>query len=183
MNNYHEYQYSCWEARKQTQDEYEICDFINQNNLIQPNQSLLHIGIGSNTLYSTLRKKFDFKYTGITYSIFEYENVLINLNENYFPILLNKYNPILSKVLKKYDIIIDNNPTSYGPSDDANLEYLQILLNSLNNGGIFITHTLGLNYMRTGDILNMITKLGILSEFTFEKFSNGEADNIIVLKK
>jgi len=177
---YNEYLYSNWEDRPQTKDEEEITNYVvNHCNLTKDTQ-LLHIGIGCNDLWHTITKKYFYsvEYTGITYCILEYEKVLPLHSSNYIPILMNKYNPVLSNILKKYDLICDNNIVSYADYDKEGLEYFKVLLNSLKDGGKILTHQLGLNYRRTANINEMLERLDL-----DKNFSVSSSDSVVIIEK
>jgi hypothetical protein len=91
---------------------------------------------------------------------------------------MNKYNPILSNILKKYDLICDNNIVSYADSDIEGLEYFKVLLNSLKDGGKILTHQLGLNYRRIANINEMLEKLNL-----DKNFSVSSSDSVVIIEK
>ena len=166
--NYHNYNISNWEDRQQTPAEDEVNGFLKHydwsNN---PNPDVLHIGIGCNRFYKELQKHIEINYTGITYTIFEYEKVLPLQSCTYNPMLINKYNPILGNILKSYNCIVDVNITSYASYDLEALNYFNLLLHTLKVGGILCTHQMGLDYMRRGNIKQMLKDLKLNDRFSY----------------
>lgn len=177
---YNEYLYSNWETREQTRDENEIGNYLLQNyqSELSKHPYILHVGIGSNKLYNQLKSEYLCYYTGLTYTILEYEQVLPLLGCSYKPILINKYNPILSDILKTYDFIIDNNIASYADSDTDALNYFKTILHSLKPNGKLLTHQLGLDYRRPVKVDDMLKELELEKEFSV-KSSNG----VVIIQK
>ena len=91
---YNEYNYSNWESKAQTHDENEIGEYLLnhcEDKFSLPNlTNILHIGLGSNSLYNQLKIKYLFDYTGLTKTILEYENVLPLQSCNYKCMLMDK---------------------------------------------------------------------------------------------
>lgn len=177
--NFYNFQESWWENREQTQDESAICEYLESISPLINKSKLLHIGVGSNTLYKRLEHFNKFSITGITVSINEYENALKLHSSSYIVFLLNKYNPSASSIFKLYNFIVDNNPTSYGESKEQDIMYFSYILTHLKKGGEFLTHTLGLSYIRQANISMILEETGFSQSFSYTTNPYG----VVILKK
>ena len=139
--------YLYWEGRKETTDELEIVNFINNDNS-NKNSRILHVGIGNSYVASNINnfKKID----AITISGNELNHAKKLKINNYNPLFLNKltHNAFSKKELSNYDIIIDVNLKSFSCCEKAfdNLFLNYVLM--LNSKGKIITGKKGMNWSR-----------------------------------
>ena len=170
--------YLYWESRKETTDELEIVNFINNNNS-NKNSRILHVGIGNSYVASNINnfKKID----AITISGNELNHAKKLKINNCNPLFLNKltYNAFSEKELSNYDIIIDVNLKSFSCCEKAfdNLFLNYVLM--LNSKGKIITGKKGMNWSRM-----VIPILGFsIFKFFYKRLKeiDGNKSNILTL--
>lgn len=143
----HRYYDGSWLLKPSTPDQQRIINYLFAQQLIL--QDILHVGIGNSDLGKSLATKAQ-SIDGIT--VVEAERAYASgLNiPNYQSYLTNKYSIDVLKLNKKYDLIIDNNLTSYACCIAHFEQMLQQYLLLLKPGGKIITDSLGLQYFWNG---------------------------------
>lgn len=112
--------------------------------------NILHIGIGNSSLaqyYLNLGCYID----GITVAKEEYKKARDIFHKNYHPFMCNKYSKELEIIcyLKKYDLIIDNNLSSFVCCKTHFHTMMNSYVSMLKPGGQIITQQLGMQWVMT----------------------------------
>ena len=140
-------EYLYWENRKETSDEVEIVEYINQN-YHNEQIKILHIGIGNSYISSNI-KSYD-KIDGITISMNEIVHARKLGIKNYNVFFMNKlsHEAFSKDKFFDYDIIIDVNLKSFScclkAFDNLFLNYVTML----KENGKIITGSRGMNWSR-----------------------------------
>lgn len=165
MANYYDYSVSWWEEiEAPSQDEKAIIEYLINSDLT--GLDVLHMGVGNNFV---IRNFPTARITGTTISILEYQKALSLKIPTYLPILIDKHDPALEKVLGFYDIIIENNIGSYSPDYESGKTVLDVLLKCLRPNGVLLTHTAGLAYRNPFDLDKAMKELGSDRKIYYER--------------
>ena len=160
MSSYYDYTESWWEEiQAPSEDEKAIIQYLMDYDL--SGYDVLHVGVGNNFVARAFPSA---RMTGLTISIFEYQKAVSIKLPAYLPILIDKHDPALDKMLNMYDIIIDNNIGSYSPDFESGCEFLRVALNHLRPNGYLITHLDGLSYKNPFDLKKALKVLGSIRE-------------------
>jgi len=142
---YEEQGWRDWSERETTPDQKRIESYLSSLSL--SGKSLLHVGIGN----SEFAKSFHSRVAGIdgiTIEKCEYEKGLDSGLNKYRVFLLNKYSRKLSDYLgKRYDFIIDNNPSSFACCRKHFITMMKSYWKLLRPGGVILTDRLGLEWV------------------------------------
>lgn len=109
------------------------------------NKSWLHVGIGNSNIAKSFSNRLLY-IDGIT--VMKEEKVFSdNLKfNNYNTFVLNKYSPDLKNLNKTYDLIIDNNLSSFACCRAHYSDMIQNFIKLLKPNGKILTDKLGMNY-------------------------------------
>ena len=145
--NYLNHNYTYWENRQITSDEYEIINFL-ENSFNLSSKSILHIGIG-NSFFA--KKFFKNQIFGITISRKEIDMANSLGLSNYKVLLCDKYSLNFKEELKNmsFDLIVDTNLKSYSCCQNSFNFFMENLLHKLNKNGTLITSRNGMNWYKS----------------------------------
>lgn len=136
-----------WAERESTPDQKRIEKFLSFQDLNGKN--LLHVGIGNSELAKNFCSGAD-AIDGITIQNQEYKKGRELGIANYRVFLLNKYSAVMPAILgASYDVIIDNNPSSFACCRKHFYTMLNNYVLLLKPGGEIITDKLGLGWSVT----------------------------------
>ena len=144
--NYLDHNFTYWENRQITSDEFEIINFL-ENSLDLSSKSILHIGIG-NSFFA--KRFFKNEIFGITISQKEIDLANSLGLSNYKVILCDKYSLNFKEILKNmsFDLIVDTNLKSYSCCQDSFNFYMENLFYKLKKNGTLITSKNGMNWYK-----------------------------------
>lgn len=177
--NYLNYNYTYWENRQTTSDEFEIINIL-KNSFNLNSKSILHIGIG-NSFFA--KKFYKNKIFGITISQKEIDLAKSLGLSNYKVLLCDKYSLNFKEELKNmsFDLIVDTNLKSYSCCEVSFNFYMENLFDRLNINGTLITSKNGMNWYK---------KLKPKLSFNFKNFFHfklkeveGDKQNILSVKE
>ena len=145
--NYLKHNYTYWENRQITSDEYEIINFL-ENSLDLSSKSILHIGIG-NSFFA--KKFFKNQIFGITISQKEIDLAHSLGLSNYKVLLCDKYSVNFKEELNdtSFDIIVDTNLKSYSCCQESFDFFMKNLISTLKKNGTLITSINGMNWYKS----------------------------------
>ena len=145
--NYSDRNYTYWENRVITSDEFEIINFL-EKSFDFNNKSILHIGIG-NSFFA--KKFFENQIFGITISQKEIDLAYSLRLSNYKVFLCDKYSLNFKEKLNNisFDLIVDTNLKSYSCCQDSFNFYMENLFYKLKKNGTLITSKNGMNWYKT----------------------------------
>jgi len=133
-----------WSLRESTPDQQRIEAFLENRNL--KGTFLLHVGVGN----SGFAKKFCPRTEGIDGITIQPAEVDKGRQMNiprYRIFLLNKFSPDIFRLLgRKYDLIVDNNPSSFACCRKHFYTMLKSYCRLLKGGGLILTDKLGLGW-------------------------------------
>ena len=178
--NFLKNEYTYWEDREVTTDEFDIIDFLKKSNNFKY-ESILHIGIGNSFFAKSFSK--DNKIVGLTVSKKEINKANeLNLT-NYKVYLCDKFSTKFCDLFlnKKFDIIVDNNIKSYSCCKMSYYYFIDNLFKMLNDKGILITSRKGMNWYK-----NIVPKLSFNFKKLFHyklKEISGKSENIMSLEE
>ena len=133
-----------WSQRNTTRDQARIEAFIAP--LLTPRTRILHVGLGN----SRLAERFCGQVAliaGITITLAEHDRaVSLNL-PHYQPMLMNKYSSAFAQMPGKFDLIIDNNPSTFGCCRTHFFRMMLAYKRLLASGGILVTDRAGLGHV------------------------------------
>jgi len=136
-----------WLHRAVTADQLRIEQFL--KTCILQHKSILHVGIGNSSFAKQVCSE-TILIDGITI-VDEEEHFANSLNiTNYFAFNINKYSKELLGLSNTYDIIIDNNLTSYACCKFHFTEMLINYLQLLKPNGFIVTDKVGLMHYTNG---------------------------------
>ena len=144
--NYSDRNYTYWENREITSDEFEIINFLEKSYDLRA-KSILHIGIGN----SFFAKKFSKNQIyGITISQKEIDLAYSLRLSNYKVFLCDKYSLNFKEKLNNisFDLIVDTNLKSYSCCQDSFNFYMENLFYKLKKNGTLITSKNGMNWYK-----------------------------------
>jgi hypothetical protein len=99
-----------WIDKATTPDQERIEDYLVK--IIKPQNTILHVGIGN----SSLARKLCYKGV-VVLGITIHEEELMHANAlgicNYLVLLVNKYSVDMTSINRRFDFIVDNNPSTY----------------------------------------------------------------------
>ena len=144
--NYSDRNYTYWENREITSDEFEIINFLEKSYDLKA-KSILHIGIG-NSFFA--KKFFKNQIFGITISQKEIDLAYSLRLSNYKVFLCDKYSLNFKEKLNNisFDLIVDTNLKSYSCCQDSFNFYMENLFNNLKKNGTLITSKNGMNWYK-----------------------------------
>lgn len=144
--NYSDRNYTYWENREITSDEFEIINFLEKSYDIK-SKSILHIGIG-NSFFA--KKFFKNQIFGITISQKEIDLAYSLRLSNYKVFLCDKYSLNFKEKLNNisFDLIVDTNLKSYSCCQDSFNFYMENLFYKLKKNGTLITSKNGMNWYK-----------------------------------
>ena len=145
--NYLDHNFTYWENRQITSDEFEIINFL-ENSLDLSSKSILHIGIG-NSFFA--KRFFKNEIFGITISQKEIDLANSLGLSNYKVILCDKYSLNFKEILKNmsFDLIVDTNLKSYSCCQKSFDFFMENLFYKLNKNGTLITSKNGMNWYKS----------------------------------
>ena len=145
--NYLNHNFTYWENRQITSDEFEIINFL-ENSLDLSSKSILHIGIG-NSFFA--KRFFKNEIFGITISQKEIDLANSLGLSNYKVILCDKYSLNFKEILKNmsFDLIVDTNLKSYSCCQKSFDFFMENLFYKLNKNGTLITSKNGMNWYKS----------------------------------
>ena len=177
--NYLEQNYTYWEDREITSDEFEIINFLEKSYDLKY-KSILHIGIG-NSFFA--KKFFKNQIFGITVSHKEIDLANSLGLPNYKVLLCDKYSINFKKEFNHmgFDLIVDTNLKSYSCCQDSFNFYMENLFLKLNKKGILITSQNGMNWYKT---LKPKLSFNFRNFFHFKlKEVEGNKDNVLSIEE
>lgn len=144
--NYSDRNYTYWENREITSDEFEIINFLEKSYDLR-SKSILHIGIG-NSFFA--KKFFKNQIFGITISQKEIDLAYSLRLSNYKVLLCDKYSLNFKEKLNNisFDLIVDTNLKSYSCCQDSFNFYMENLFYKLKKNGTLITSKNGMNWYK-----------------------------------
>jgi len=144
--NYSDRNYTYWENREITSDEFEIINFLEKSYDLRA-KSILHIGIG-NSFFA--KKFFKNQIFGITISQKEIDLAYSLRLSNYKVFLCDKYSLNFKEKLNNisFDLIVDTNLKSYSCCQDSFNFYMENLFYKLKKNGTLITSKNGMNWYK-----------------------------------
>jgi len=144
--NYSDRNYTYWENREITSDEFEIINFLEKSYDLRA-KSILHIGIG-NSFFA--KKFFKNQIFGITISQKEIDLAYSLRLSNYKVLLCDKYSLNFKEKLNNisFDLIVDTNLKSYSCCQDSFNFYMENLFYKLKKNGTLITSKNGMNWYK-----------------------------------
>ena len=144
--NYSDRNYTYWENREITSDEFEIINFLEKSYDLN-SKSILHIGIG-NSFFA--KKFFKNQIFGITISQKEIDLAYSLRLSNYKVFLCDKYSLNFKEKLNNisFDLIVDTNLKSYSCCQDSFNFYMENLFYKLKKNGTLITSKNGMNWYK-----------------------------------
>ena len=144
--NYSDRNYTYWENREITSDEFEIINFLEKSYDLRA-KSILHIGIG-NSFFA--KKFFKNQIFGITISQKEIDLAYSLRLSNYKVFLCDKYSSKFKEKLNNisFDLIVDTNLKSYSCCQDSFNFYMENLFYKLKKNGTLITSKNGMNWYK-----------------------------------
>lgn len=144
--NYSDRNYTYWENREITSDEFEIINFLEKSYDLR-SKSILHIGIG-NSFFA--KKFFKNQIFGITISQKEIDLAYSLRLSNYKVLLCDKYSLNFKEKLNNisFDLIVDTNLKSYSCCQDSFNFYIENLFYKLKKNGTLITSKNGMNWYK-----------------------------------
>ena len=144
--NYSDRNYTYWENREITSDEFEIINFLEKSYDLK-SKSILHIGIG-NSFFA--KKFFKNQIFGITISQKEIDLAYSLRLSNYKVLLCDKYSLNFKEKLNNisFDLIVDTNLKSYSCCQDSFNFYMENLFYKLKKNGTLITSKNGMNWYK-----------------------------------
>ena len=144
--NYLNRNYTYWENRAITSDEFEIINFLEKSYDLR-SKSILHIGIG-NSFFA--KKFFKNQIFGITISQKEIDLAYSLRLSNYKVFLCDKYSLNFKEKLNNisFDLIVDTNLKSYSCCQDSFNFYIENLFYKLKKNGTLITSKNGMNWYK-----------------------------------
>ena len=144
--NYSDRNYTYWENREVTSDEFEIINFLEKSYDLRA-KSILHIGIG-NSFFA--KKFFKNQIFGITISQKEIDLAYSLRLSNYKVFLCDKYSLNFKEKLNNisFDLIVDTNLKSYSCCQDSFNFYMENLFYKLKKNGTLITSKNGMNWYK-----------------------------------
>ena len=144
--NYLDHNYTYWENREITSDEFEIINFLEKSYDLR-SKSILHIGIG-NSFFA--KKFFKNQIFGITISQKEIDLAYSLRLSNYKVLLCDKYSLNFKEKLNNisFDLIVDTNLKSYSCCQDSFNFYMENLFYKLKKNGTLITSKNGMNWYK-----------------------------------
>jgi len=144
--NYLDRNYTYWENRAITSDEFEIINFLEKSYDLR-SKSILHIGIG-NSFFA--KKFFKNQIYGITISQKEIDLAYSLRLSNYKVFLCDKYSLNFKEKLNNisFDLIVDTNLKSYSCCQDSFNFYIENLFYKLKKNGTLITSKNGMNWYK-----------------------------------
>lgn len=132
-------------GRETTNDQLRIEDVIAAHKL-GLNGSALHVGMGNSGFAQRFSCHF-VKITGITIQQGEVRHARELELPGYEVVLANKYSPVLLRVIHgPFDVIVDNNPTSFCCCRRHLLAMMQNYVSLLAPGGVVLTDRKGLRW-------------------------------------
>ncbi|WP_440691672.1 hypothetical protein [Candidatus Pelagibacter sp. HIMB1782] len=145
--NYLDHNYTYWEDREITSDEFEIINFLEKSYDLR-SKSILHIGIG-NSFFA--KKFFKNQIFGITISQKEIDLAYSLGLPNYKVLLCDKYSLNFKEELNhmSFDLIVDTNLKSYSCCQVSFDFYMENLFHKLNKKGTLITSQNGMIWYKT----------------------------------
>jgi hypothetical protein len=108
---------------------------------------ILHVGVGSSRVAAQFHARCQL-IDGITVMEDEVSHAESLGIPNYRVYLMDKYGDSILGLPNKYHYILDNNPSSYAPHRDAMQTMFARYLDLLEDGGAFVTDTLGMQHHR-----------------------------------
>ena len=177
--NYLDRNYTYWENRAITSDEFEIINFLEKSYDLR-SKSILHIGIG-NSFFA--KKFFKNQIYGITISQKEIDLAYSLRLSNYKVLLCDKYSLNFKEKLNNisFDLIVDTNLKSYSCCQDSFNFYMENLFYKLKKNGTLITSKNGMNWYK-----NLKPKLSFnLKNFFHFKLKevDGNKENILTINE
>ena len=144
--NYLDHNFTYWENREITSDEFEIINFLEKSYDLK-SKSILHIGIG-NSFFA--KKFFKNQIFGITISQKEIDLAYSLRLSNYKVFLCDKYSLNFKEKLNNisFDLIVDTNLKSYSCCQDSFNFYMENLFYKLKKNGTLITSKNGMNWYK-----------------------------------
>jgi hypothetical protein len=144
--NYSDRNYTYWENREITSDEFEIINFLEKSYDLK-SKSILHIGVG-NSFFA--KKFFKNQIFGITISQKEIDLAYSLRLSNYKVFLCDKYSLNFKEKLNNisFDLIVDTNLKSYSCCQDSFNFYMENLFYKLKKNGTLITSKNGMNWYK-----------------------------------
>jgi hypothetical protein len=132
-------------SRAPTADQQRIENILHCINL--HNKTILHVGVGNSNIARLFGKQLTY-LDGITVMIDEKEYADSLSVKNYSVVIGNKYSCDFLKISRSYDIIIDNNLSSFACCKHHFLNMFESYVNRLNDYGLLITDKVGLAYSK-----------------------------------
>ena len=133
-------------GRETTNDQLRIEDIIDKNAMAYGG-SLLHVGIGNSGLAERFHRKFR-KIAGITIQQGELNRAVSLRIPHYDVRHYNKYSAGLAEVFGgKFDIIVDNNPTSFCCCCMHLNSMMRNYAEMLKGGGLLLSDRVGLKWV------------------------------------
>lgn len=186
LSKHHCPAYDDWAERETTQDQSEIEAELSKllkdlGKSATSKLELLHVGIGNSKLALKFCKCVR-NITGITVMPTELRLGESSSLPNYEIIQCNKYGDEFARLIQdKFDIIIDNNPTSYSCCHTHYLKYLSRLYQYLKPEGTFFSHRLGVSYIvDVGPVYPVST---FVTEASMLNFNVSFSNDVILLRK
>ena len=173
--NYSDRNYTYWENREVTSDEFEIINFLEKSYDLRA-KSILHIGIG-NSFFA--KKFFKNQIFGITISQKEIDLAYSLRLSNYKVFLCDKYSLNFKEKLNNisFDLIVDTNLKSYSCCQDSFNFYMENLFYKLNKNGTLITSKNGMNWYKS---LKPKLSFNLKNFFHFKlKEVEGDKENVL----
>ena len=127
-----------WVSQDTTPDQRSIEEYLKDTR----GEKILHVGIGNGTFPDKVKGN---EVYGIAVHKSEVDNTRAKGYKS--KKRFNKYTTDLTKYYRGLDIIVDNNPKSYACHVDCFKDYISNARDLLKDGGRFITHKQGLEFI------------------------------------
>lgn len=137
-----------WSFRETTPDQTRIESFL-ENGLLA-GKHVLHVGIGNSSLARRFYKQFQ-HCIGISIANDEVQLANSLSLPNYEVYCLNKYSLAFLELCAPVDVIIDNNPSSYGCCYLHFTRLLEAYSRKLRPGGMIISDKIGLRFVSSAN--------------------------------
>ena len=133
-----------WSQRNTTRDQARIEAFIAP--LLTCRTRILHVGLG-NSRFAERFCPHVALITGITITLAEHD-LAVSLNlPHYQPLVMNKYSSAFAQMPGEFDLIIDNNPSTFGCCRTHFFRMMLAYKRLLAPGGILVSDRAGLGHV------------------------------------
>jgi hypothetical protein len=137
-------EYRDWTEEETTEDQLRIEDVLQDEGV--EGRTIFHVGIGNSGLAARFHKTARW-IDGITIQENEYRRAIDLSISNYTPLLENKYiSDLALRMRRKYDFIVDNNPTTFCCCRRHFSTMLANYTELLKPDGVILTDKVGLHW-------------------------------------